>query len=86
MNECRKNSEVAPGRVDFYQNNWQSVLSRLRCYTCGSLGTRIKRVTGNQGTFRNLGTEKTQVSGSPMNQKNGTQETDKQGNLGPRGA
>jgi len=31
-------------RVDFYQN-WQSVLSRLRCYTCGNLGTRIKRVT-----------------------------------------
>ena len=37
MNECWKNSVVAPRRVD----NWQRVLSRMR-YTCGNLGTRIK--------------------------------------------
>jgi hypothetical protein len=61
MNECWKNSEVAPGRVD--DQNWQSVLHLWE--------PRNQDQTGRNLGFRNLGAKKTQVSGSPMNQKNG---------------
>jgi len=65
MNECWKNSEVAPGRVD--DQNWQSAFTAaLHLWE-----PRNQDQTGRDPGFRNLGAKKTQVSWRPQNQKNG---------------